>query len=231
MFFASDGGFYFGHPNPLNPVKKNLVAVVLLCSCRKEITPQSSVASSITKEASFKEYVVPKGEHYATDNPLQALEVSALKFAVRFDSSAVYQTSNPENQYDINKLYGFADNGAHHQQFSARFGWRWSDGALRLFAYTYNNGVRDSKELGTVNIGEEAHCSIKINGGQYIFTLNDKAETMLRLSTTEKAKGYQLYPYFGGDEAAPHEVRIWIKNEAGGQKTEAIHRDTNIVVF
>jgi hypothetical protein len=34
-----------------------------------------------------------------------------------------------------------------------------------------------------------------------------------RLATTEKAKGYQLYPYFGGDEAAPHQVNIWIKNE------------------
>lgn len=203
-------------PNPLYPVKKNLaLAAVLLffvCSCRKEAVPQNSSASA-TQTALFKEYLIPKGEHYATDNAVKAIETAELKFAVKFDSSAIYQTADPENQYDINKLYGFADNGALHQQFSARFGWRWSGGALRLFAYNYNDGVRDSKELGTLKIGEEAHCSIKVSGGQYIFTLNGKVETMPRLSTTEKGKGYRLYPYFGGDEVAPHEVRIWLKEE------------------
>ena len=187
-------------------------ALLLLCGCRKENVSQNSATFS-PSATSFKEYIIPKGEHYATDNAVKAVEISELKFAVKFDSSAVYQTADAENQYDINKLYGFADNGALHQQFSARFGWRWSDGALRLFAYTYNNGVRDSKELGTVKIGEEAHCSVKVSGEQYLFALNDKVETMPRLSTTEKAKGYQLYPYFGGDETAPHEVRIGIKEE------------------
>jgi hypothetical protein len=37
---------------------------------------------------------------------------------------------------------------------------------------------------------------------------------MPRKSTTIKAVGYKLYPYFGGDELAPHPVSIWIK-EAG----------------
>ncbi|MEO5783498.1 MAG: hypothetical protein ABIQ07_09520 [Ginsengibacter sp.] len=32
-----------------------------------------------------------------------------------------------------------------------------------------------------------------------------------RTSTTAKAIGYKLYPYFGGDETAPHEIDIWIK--------------------
>jgi len=191
-----------------------LAALLLLfvCGCRKENIPQNSSAS-VTQTASFKEYFVHQGEHYATDNSIKAVEISELKFTVKFDSSAIYQTADPENQYDINKLYGFADNGALHQQFSARFGWRWSDGALHLFAYTYNNSVRNSKELGTINIGEEAHCSIKVAGERYVFTLNDNIETMPRLSTTEKGKGYQLYPYFGGDEVAPHEVRIWIREE------------------
>lgn len=195
---------------------KNLFAVLwpvlLFCACQKEKTFETTLGAK-NSSPSFKEYIIPQGEHYATENPLKLLDLSELKFAVKFDSSAIYQTSDAENQYDINKLYGFADNGDFHQQFSARFGWRWSDGALRLFAYTYNNGVRDSKELGTVAIGEEVHCAIKVSGEQYVFTLNDKVETMSRLSTTEKGKGYQLYPYFGGDEAAPHEVRIWIKEE------------------
>ena len=97
-----------------------------------------------------------------------------MTFVVKFDSSAVYQTSNPENQYDINKLYGFSDNGDQHHSYSARFGWRWSDGALRLFAYTYNKAIRDEKELGKVAIGSEVHCAIEVQGEVYVFTVDGK---------------------------------------------------------
>ena len=136
-----------------------------------------------------------------------------MKFTVRFDSSAIYQTTDRENQYDINKLYGFSDNNMDHHQYSARFGWRWSDGALRLFAYVYNEGKVESKELSAVNIGEEIHCSIKVQSDTYLFSLNNQLTEMPRKSTTLTGKGYQLYPYFGGDELAPHEVDIWIKRE------------------
>lgn len=117
----------------------------------------------------------------------------------------------PVNQLDINKLYGFSDNNAVHQQFSARFGWRWSDSALYLFGYTYNNGIRAYKKLGSVKIGTENFCSIKVDSTSYIFTLNDAVDSMERKSSTPDAVGYQLYPYFGGDELAPHDINIWIK--------------------
>jgi hypothetical protein len=157
--------------------------------------------------------VIPQGAHYANGNNYKATDFAVLKFTVRFDSSCIYKTLLSENQWDINKLYGFADNNALHHQFSARFGWRWSEGALRLFAYTYNNGERTSKELGTIPIGEEVKCAIAVNGEQYVFSVDDRSATMPRQSSTTTAKGYQLYPYFGGDETAPHEVRIWIREE------------------
>ena len=92
---------------------------------------------------------------------------------VKFDSSAIYNTSDPSNQYDINKLYGFSDNDSAHHLYSARFGWRWSDNALRIFAYVYNSGVRTSEELGTIQPGTENNCSIKVTDGHYIFCLNN----------------------------------------------------------
>ena len=67
--------------------------------------------------------------------------------------------------------------------------------------------------MTTVAIGSELHCSIKVQGEVYQFTVDGKTETMPRMSTTQNGKGYQLYPYFGGDEGAPHDVRIWIKEE------------------
>ncbi len=41
--------------------------------------------------------------------------------------------------------------------------------------------------------------------------MDEITELLPKLSTTPLAKGYLLYPYFGGDEVAPHDINIWIK--------------------
>jgi hypothetical protein len=97
-----------------------------------------------------------------------------------------------------------------HHEYSARFGWRWSNNALRLFAYVYNASVMSFKEIGTLEIGTESVCTIKVNGSQYIFKLNGTEIKMPRAATTITAQGYKLYPYFGGDETSPHDISIWI---------------------
>lgn len=107
-------------------------------------------------------YIIHTGAQYCDENNFKSVTSTELKFNVKFYSSAIYTTVAPGNQYDINKLYGFSDNNADHHQFSARFGWRWSAGALQLFGYVYNEGVRRSKELGTITIGSENFCSIKV---------------------------------------------------------------------
>jgi hypothetical protein len=158
----------------------------------------------------FVKYTIEKGGQYSDKNTIAAVEYDELKFTVKFDSSAIYKTTNPSNQADINKLYGFSDNNAAHQDFSARFGWCWNKDSLRLFAYIYNNSVRSSKELGPIVIGTEYNCVITVTDTTYVFKLNDKQQILKRASTTVKAKGYKLYPYFGGNETAPHAVYIWI---------------------
>lgn len=161
---------------------------------------------------SYVDYRIRKGEHYCDSNKLALVEYSELKFAAKFDSTAIYTTAAAYNQYDINKLYGFSDNNAAHQDYSARFGWRWSDHALRIFSYVYNSGVRLSKELATVQIGEENNYSIKVESGYYVFSVGSTTDTVGRASKGGKASGYKLYPYFGGDETAPHEIHIFIKD-------------------
>ena len=199
-------------------MKKTLPALALaalLAACHKPsdalVTPPSATAANSSQHST--QYTIRQGQHYCDGNTYQPIDTGELKFTVVFDSTAIYQTANPVNQYDINKLYGFSDNAAEHHQFSARFGWSWNDHALRLYAYVYNNGVRASKELGIIAIGQEVACSIRAEAGVYRFTMNDHMTTMPRLSTTPKAKGYLLYPYFGGDETAPHTIHIQIKNQ------------------
>lgn len=83
---------------------------------------------------------------------------------------------------------------------------------MRLFGYVYNSGARDSKELATINIGEINTCLIAVKPGSYLFSVNGKIDSLPRFTSSSKAEGYKLYPYFGGDEVAPHEVTIEIKD-------------------
>ena len=183
----------------------------VLFSCTKENTSPLKITHGGVTATQFTKYTISQGQNYCDGNIFTATSYSQLNFMAKFDSTAIYSNVNPGNQLDINKLYGFSDNNSTHQQFSARFGWRWSENALRLFGYVYNNGIRDSKELGIVSIGAENNCSIKVNPKSYVFTLNGKIDSLPRTSTTLKASGYKLYPYFGGDETAPHNIYIWIK--------------------
>ena len=189
-----------------------IAALFLMTGCNKMANAIIDKSTSPNSSNQLIKHTIQQGNHYCDANTFRQIKLSEMKFTARFDSTAIYQTRSAENQYDINKLYGFSDNNANHQQYSARLGWRWSDGALRLFAYIYNAGQVSSKELTTVSIGSEINCSIKLTSENYVFTVNDVTTQLPRMATTETAEGCQLYPYFGGDEAAPHQINIWIKN-------------------
>jgi hypothetical protein len=80
-----------------------------------------------------------------------------------------------------------------------------------LYAYSYSNGQRLSREITSVALNRANECSIRIIPGQTIFTVNGIIVSLERSNTTEVAKGYKLFPYFGGDESAPSDIRIFIK--------------------
>ncbi len=184
--------------------------IVAINSCNKPVVDLPNTSDLLLPAATFINYRILKSKHSAEQSVYTPVEYDELKFRVKFDSSAIYSTIDPANQYDINKLYGFADNEEHHHKFSARIGWRWSDNALRLFSYIYNKGDVSYEELCAISIGKEYSCSIKITSNLYIFSVDGVTSTMPRLSTTSKAKGYKLFPYFGGDETAPHDITIRI---------------------
>ena len=198
------------------PILCMAVCVCVLSACQKNaatIFEQEPVTKTVTTSTTdFTKYTISKGEHYTANNAYQPIESDELKFIVLFDSTCIYQSNTEENQFDINKLYGFSDNNAMHHSFSARFGWSWTHNALRLYGYVYNEGVVTSKELSVIPIGKEVSCTIKVNNNVYQFYINGElAGELDRKATTPKAHGYLLYPYFGGDEVAPHNVNIWIK--------------------
>lgn len=184
-------------------------AILSLLSCSKTNVAEEPKQPDVN--ANFTTYTINAGKQFCNNNPYVTTSYSELKFLAKFDSTSIYSTKDPGRQDDINKLYGFSDNNAMHHQFSARFGWRWSNNALRLFGYTYNNGVNEFKELGTVVLGREITCGIKVTSTAYVFLLNNTIDSLPRKSTTVKAEGYKLYPYFGGFESAPHDVKILVR--------------------
>lgn len=194
--------------------KISCYAILLLfanCNKASDALP-TKIEMELNNASQYQQHLIKKGDHHSNLSTYKIVNTTELKFAVKFDSSAIYTSKEKDNQADVNKLYGFSDNNKHHHQYSARFGWSWLKEALHLYAYVYNDGKRSITDLGTLAIGEEAECSIKILPTKYIFAIGAKLQSIERTSTPDSANGYMLYPYFGGDEAAPHDVSIRIKN-------------------
>ena len=180
----------------------------IIFGCKKNSTGPG-INTMLAEADSFIQYTIPQGAHYADKTILKQVELKELKFRVRFDSTAIYTTTIAVNQLDINKLYGFSDGGDHHLN-SARIGWGWSNNALRLYAYAYTSGVREFVEITTVPLGAIINCSVGVSANKYLFTVNGIKQELVRTNNSEVVTGYQLYPYFGGDEVAPHEIHIAI---------------------
>ncbi|HEY9117446.1 MAG TPA: hypothetical protein VIN11_06450, partial [Roseivirga sp.] len=121
----------------------------------------------------------------------------------------------PRNQMDINKLFGFSDCNSLHHQNSIRFGWNWNGEAIDIYGYHYLDGKLNWKYLGTVEINKVYRYNI------YLF--EDLIEMEIEGITANKVQFnrhnliceigyyYQLFPYFGGDETAPHDINIYFK--------------------
>ena len=184
---------------------------ILLNGCTKTQQQAANPTPVAPAEETFIQYNIAAGEHYCDKTSIKPLHISEMLFKVKFDSSAIYTNLDPINQYDINKLYGFTEGQDPHVN-SARIGWAYNDGKLRLYAYAYNNQQRLSREISTINIGETINCTIKLDSFNYVFTVNEKQVKLSRAQAGLTAQGYQLFPYFGGDEVAPHHIRILVKD-------------------
>ncbi|MBC5773469.1 hypothetical protein H8S95_05285 [Pontibacter sp. KCTC 32443] len=181
------------------------LSLLLLSACQTvTVTPVTT-----DPEPQAIVYTIKKGEH-SSDSPFVVRSVTTLKFEATFDASATYKTTTDANQGDINKLYGIADCRTDHHSNSARFGWRWYNNQLEIHAYTYLNKVRQSKMVGVVDLNKAYTYEIQVQDNKYVFTLNGNAVELPR-HCNGKAEGYQLYPYFGGDEVAPHDITIAIR--------------------
>jgi hypothetical protein len=162
------------------------------------------------KPVAYTTYLIRKGQHSST-SAFKSVMTSQLRFEAIFDKSAVYSTVLANNQADINKLYGMSDCGSLHQTNSARFGWRWYNNRLEILGYVYNGGKWSYKYIASVDLDKAYTYELSLQSQVYLFRVNG-SEVSLPRSCSGQGSGYMLYPYFGGDETAPHDITIRIRD-------------------
>lgn len=191
--------------------------ILVVTGCVKKIDNNfsdihtSNGGGSSNPTSQYLTYTIKQGAHFCDQDTIKSVTTSGMEFTVKFNNTAIYRTLDPENQYDINKLWGFSE-GINNHYNSARIGWSWNNDSLRLYGYAYANGILYYQEVTPVTIGKEVTCSIKLAGDTYRFTVNGVSISLPRGPSASQASGYQQYPYFGGDEVAPHLITILIKN-------------------
>jgi hypothetical protein len=169
----------------------------------------------------MKKYTIPAGDHFSNHMFHFGITfMNRIRFKAKFDASCVYDLPDSEktdynHDYDINKLYGFATTYNLHNQ-SARIGWRClDDKTIQILTYTYNDHVRIPETvLGTVNVGEEFECAIEDLETSYAFTFKYNGKTVVARTPKQPDKvlfKFILYPYFGGNFPAPHDMHIYVE--------------------
>jgi hypothetical protein len=152
-------------------------------------------------------YTIPKGEHYSS-HPFSFYSGSKKNFVITalFDESCRYDL-NSVDQFDINKLWGvsFGD----HQKNSIRIGWNYDaqKDEIILSVYTYENGQRKYRQVSTCRINQLFLLSLTLNKSSYTVSEGLGSIEIPYKYPWLKA-GYYLYPYFGGNQPAPHDVHI-----------------------
>ncbi|MFM2392754.1 MAG: hypothetical protein RLZZ546_736 [Bacteroidota bacterium] len=137
-----------------------------------------------------------------------------IKFSAKFDDNCLYDLHDVDN-WDANKLYGVSTSYNHMIQ-SGRIGWRCLDGEnIEVLAFVHDNHkFLEAQVLGTVKPNEWFNCSIVVKDYSFFFSFTKNNNTNVIL-IPKKTKGwkfkYKLFPFFGGNESAPHDMTIWIK--------------------
>jgi hypothetical protein len=172
-----------------------LISVTLL-SCSKEVTDDG-----------FKVYKINKGDHEST-NRVDITVRDRVSYKVMFTESCLYKITG-DDSLDVNKLFGLSD-ASSHSNHSARFGWRTNNGQIEIMTYVRRSGKIITEPIGKVDIGQVADYKIEILDTIYTFKFNSTVLSVKRESNYNGIR-YHLWPYFGGNQTAPHLIEIHMK--------------------
>ena len=134
------------------------------------------------------------------------------KYEVIFSENCLYKF-NDVDDYDINKLFGLSF-GFHHNN-SIRFGWNTDGDKIGIYAYCYNSGERIVYKITSLPTNITNSFEINVYNDFYQLSIYNKMSNSVTTWTINKPQtpkwGYRLFPYFGGNKCAPHDMEIHMK--------------------
>jgi len=167
-----------------------------------------------------REFVIKRNRHNARPKGIRKLQLKkdfsrTLHFQIRFDSSVRYATSDPQNQWDWNKVMGFTTYLIHKN--SIRLGWRYdpTTDLVELGYYGYLARQRSSKQLAEIPIGEWADVElgmddermyVEVDGVRHEESGDMDLPSWLPIGTVALVTAY-----FGGDEKSPQSIRVEVR--------------------
>ena len=185
---------------------KVLFILLVLIGCKK------------TDDDGYRVYTIDRGNHYS-DGPIDKLfgndnKADSWEWEVIFESSCIYLESdllNPSNYLDVNKLIGFSDCDRHHSQYSCRVGWRASGDSIELLIYKRDDNNIGFKSLKKVYPDQIVNVTLDFKDTIYTSCIDGICDTLVRPCPDWSGRKYSLFPFFGGQETAPHKMKIRIK--------------------
>lgn len=165
----------------------------------------------------MKSYLIKKGNHYADitlGNRISSLgwKVKRTSIRFRFHKECWWAPPRNDNDRDLNKLCGIGY-GLNHQKNSVRLAWVPDfnvNGKINIYGYIYDeraDGNHLSAFIHSVQVETNNTALITNSGSKYEFLVNGKFAEMPN-THADPSLCFMLYPYFGGNNTAPHDMVI-----------------------
>jgi hypothetical protein len=118
----------------------------------------------------YQIFTIKKGNH-RSGYRYKANCNNHIEFKVIFDGSAIYETEDPSNQADVNKLYGVSDCGKNHMKYSMRFGWRYYQNKLQILWFKHEAGKFTFDVITNIELNKPYTCTLDIFKDEYIMSV------------------------------------------------------------
>jgi hypothetical protein len=163
-------------------------------------------------------YLIKKGNHYASMSIFEKIggigwNIRTLSMRFVFRQECWWAPARNQDDYDLNKLAGIGF-GTNHHNNSVRLAWVpdfENQGMIKVFGYTY-----DEKKVGqkfsmtfikSVHVLDTITGKIESRDGNYYITVNEVTIQMENVNSDPNLC-FRLFPYFGGNNTAPHDMVI-----------------------
>lgn len=163
-------------------------------------------------------YEIKKGNHYCSMSVFEKIgaigwKVKTMDLKFSFRSECWWAPPRNTDDLDLNKLAGIGFGPNHHNN-SVRLAWVPdfdNQGVIKIFGYTYDEKNEGPKFeylfIKSVNVLEPCTGKIESRDGAYFLTVNGTTVQMAN-QKADPNLCFRLYPYFGGNNTAPHDMTI-----------------------